>query len=172
VDARASRARRLDRRGQVFPRGEPSAEVALRQLEQHRADRVLQPRDVVGGDEPIALAEERCAQTVQPLVAALLVHVDVAKRMEGDEIASGPARMDAQGDLLRHRPARHPNGRFLPEEARDAPLEPLRERSLPVAVGVAQLRRPLGEREERGVRIALARVEADRVSLAARPHLT
>ena len=54
--------------------------------------------------------------------------------MERDGAAAAAVGVDAQGDLLRHRPARHPDGRLLAEQLGDPRLEPLGQLAGPVPV--------------------------------------
>ena len=169
VERGAACARGLGARDQIVPRRQPTSEVALRQLEQHRGDGLPQARDVLGRREPFLLAEERGAQAVQPLVPALLVHVEVAARMERDHVATCSPRVHAERDLLRHRAARHPDRRLLGEQPRDAGLEPRDQIALAVPVGVPQLGRALGERDQRRPRVAVGRRRPDDETLAARP---
>ena len=87
-------------------------------------------------------------------VAALLVHVEMALRMEADGEAAASLAQDPERDLLRHRAAGKQRGRLLAEELRDARLEALD--ALAAAVDVEPRAGPLGKRTKRLGRIALA----------------
>ena len=107
------------------PRGQLPAEVALRQLEQQRPDRLLHLVEIGSRDQAVAVADRTRVQAVEVLVAALLVHVEVALRMERDGRAAAALAPDPQRDLLRHRAAREESGRLFPEQLGDTLLEAL-----------------------------------------------
>src|SRR5262245_53009964 len=93
------------------------------------------------------------------LVAALLVHVEVALWMEADRRAAVALAQDAQRDLLRHRPAREDRCGLLAEQSRDPGLQPLD--ALAAAVHVHAPARPHRKRAERLGRIARRRPRDD-----------
>ena len=64
-----------------------------------------------------------------------LVQLEVARRVERDRRDAGAVAVEAQRDLLRHRPARHQHGGGLPEQVGDPLLEPLHEVPFAVVVG-------------------------------------
>ena len=71
------------------------------------------------------VADESCAETVETLVRALLVELEMAGRVEGDGADAAALAPDPERDRLSHRPARHEDGRFLAEELGDPALEAL-----------------------------------------------
>src|SRR5690348_8992594 len=56
--------------------------------------------------------------------------------MEADGLAVLALAPDAQGDLLRHRAARHEDGGFFPQQLGDLALELLDKLALAIAVGL------------------------------------
>jgi hypothetical protein len=89
--------------------------------------------------------------------------------MERDGLAAACVGVEAQRDLLGHRPAREPNRRLLAEQPGDAGLEPFGQ--LALAVAVARHVGPLGPRPQRRGRVALARAHPEREALARLPDL-
>ena len=79
-----------------------------------------------------ALADQAAVQPVQPLVALLLVDLQVAGGMEGDGRAALAIAPDAQRDLLRHRPAGHEDRRLVAQDLGD----PLLQAADPLALAV------------------------------------
>ena len=116
-------------------------------------------------DQTVATADRARVEAVQVRVAALLVHVEVALRMEADGRAAAPLAPDPQRDLLRHRAARKQRGRLLAEQLGDPRLEALD--ALAAAVDVEARAGPLRERTKRLGRIARRRPCGDE-ALAAR----
>jgi hypothetical protein len=74
----------------------------LRQLEQHRGERLLQRLHIVQRDERTRIADRHADQAMQALVRLVLVDLEVAGGMEGDRTEPAPIGMDAHRGLLRH----------------------------------------------------------------------
>ena len=87
-------------------------------------------------------------QAVEQLVALLLVHLEVAGRMERDGADASAVAPDPQRDLLRHRPARHEHRRLLAEQLGDLLFEALDALAGAVHVRPLVLAGRLGERRE------------------------
>ena len=100
-------------RTQVAPRRKLPAEVALRQFEEQRTERFVYGVQIRPRHEAVALADRARLQAVQMRVAAFLVDVEVALRMEPDREAAASLAQNPQRDLLRHRAAREDRRRFL-----------------------------------------------------------
>ncbi len=73
-------------------------------------------------------------ETVQPLVRLVLVQLQMRGRVERDDAAASPIRMDPERDLLRHRAAGHEHRRRLPEQLADLRLEDRHHAAVPVPV--------------------------------------
>jgi hypothetical protein len=86
------------------------------------------------------------------------VILEVAERVERNPVGSAALRMEAKRDLLRHCARRHPDRGLLSEQLRDPPFEALGKTALAVVVDLVDRGRALGERQERGPRVAVARV--------------
>src|SRR5205085_6641747 len=112
-------------RAQVAPQGQLPAEVALRQLEEQRTERFVYGVQIRPRHEAVALADRARLQAVQMRVAAFLVDVEVALRMEPDREAAASLAQNPERDLLRHRAAREDRRRFLAEQFGNAGLEAL-----------------------------------------------
>ena len=107
--------RRCARRDQIVPHRQLPAQVALRQLEQERRERLPDRLDICRGDQPVAAADQDAAETVKCPIAAFLVRIQMALRMERDGAMPPPVGMDTERDLLRHRAAREPDRGVLAE---------------------------------------------------------
>ena len=74
---------------QVVPRRQLAAEVALRQLQQQRGDRLGDALSGRRAEQPLEVADRPADELVQPGVALALVPVEVAVRVPDDR-AAGP----------------------------------------------------------------------------------
>ena len=79
---------------QVVPLRQPSADLPLRELEQQRRQRLGDPLEVGQRDHPVRVADQPAVQSVEQLVALLLVDLEMAGGMEGD--ACGSSRRSLQ----------------------------------------------------------------------------
>lgn len=94
-------------RHELVPVGQPSSDLSLRQLEEQHRDGLAELLEVGELDQSVGISDERRVQTVEPLVAAFLVELEMARGMERERANPAPVGPDAGGDLLRHRSARH-----------------------------------------------------------------
>ncbi len=115
------------------------------------------------GQQPVRVADEHAVEAVQALVAVLLRAVEVVARVHRHVGDAAPDAPDAQGDLLRHRAARHEDRRLLAEQRGDLRLEAGDEFALAVGVGRLLVRvGQFGQLEEHlpGVRAIVVGEEA------------
>src|SRR5690348_9370533 len=97
---RATLARPLCLRDEIIPLRQLSAEIALWQFQQQGGDGFGDLAQVVQRQQLLWRADEPCAQVMQVLVRLLLVHLQMAERVEGDGRATLALAPDTQGDLL------------------------------------------------------------------------
>ncbi len=119
---------------ELLPGGELPARLPDRKLGQDGGERRRHGGEVFGQHRLARRPDQGGVETVEVGVAALLVEFDVGGGMHADGTVPGPIRPDAQGDLLRHGPARHEAPRLVPEPFGDLRLERLDQ--LPFAVAV------------------------------------
>ena len=94
------------------------------------------------------IAEWPADQAMQALVGLVLVELEVARRVERDDPAAAAIGMDAQGDLLGHRAARHEDRGGLAQQLADLGLEGRHRAARAVCVGgqvLGRQRSELGE---------------------------
>ena len=123
VDRGAAVAGVPDLRDEVVPRGQPAADLALRQLDDERRQRLLDRLEVVERDQLAGVTDGPPDEAVQPLVGLVLVELEVAGRVERDDLAAAPVGVDPERDLLGHGPARHEHGGGLAEQLADLPFQ-------------------------------------------------
>src|SRR5262249_28371052 len=73
--------------------------------------------------QAVAIADELRREAVDERVALLLVHLEVALRVERDRPPAAPVGVDAQDDLLRHRARRKEERGLLVQHLGNARLE-------------------------------------------------
>ena len=135
VDRDAAQPGPGDLRRQVFPGGQPPADLALRQLQQQRRQRLVHLLQVFQGDQAFRRPDQHAVQPVQHLVALLLVDLQVAAGVEGDVRGVAALGVDAQGDLLAHGAAGHKHRLLLAQQPGDLLFELVDHLALAVAVG-------------------------------------
>lgn len=102
--------RRRHLRDQLLPRWLFTAEVALRQLEDHGGDRLRHVGDVRHADQSVRVTDGPAGQPVQPLVATPFVPVKVAGRVEEHRTTAAPVGVHPQRRRLRHGAAGQEDG--------------------------------------------------------------
>ncbi len=107
VDCGAPRMGTGDLGDEVVPGREPAADLALRELDQERGERLADRFDVGHGQQLPPVADRPPDQAVEPLIGLVLVQLEVAGRMERDDLPAAPVSVHPQRDLLGHRAARH-----------------------------------------------------------------
>jgi hypothetical protein len=117
VDRDAVRACPLRLRDEIAPRGQLSAEVALRKLEEQSAERLRHLFEIVTRDQALEVADQPRLQAVQVRIAAFLVHVEMALRMEADGEATAPLAQNPPRDLLRIVPLGKIAAAFFPSRS-------------------------------------------------------
>jgi hypothetical protein len=88
------------------------------------------------------------SEAVEPLISLVLVQLQLGRRVAGKRWDGPPVGMDAQRDLLRHRPAGHEDRGRLAEDGPQLVLQGLDRATRAVPVD-PQVRRDLGK-EARG----------------------
>ena len=103
---------------QIIPGRKPSADLALRQFEEHSGQGLAHATKILERHQRSRVADGHADQAVQPLVRLVLMDLEVAGWMEGHATRPPAIGVDAQRDLLRHGAARHECGRGLGRDRR------------------------------------------------------
>ena len=144
VHRRSRPPHELHLRFQIRPLGQATADLALGQLEEHGGQALRDPLEIRQRDQLPRAADGNSRQTVEALVGALLVQIQMGRGMKPAGPDAPPIRMDPQGDLLGHDPARHEHRRGLAEDTTDLALERFDGAAGPIDVQ-AEVRGNLGQ---------------------------
>ena len=172
MDRGATLAHECDLCREIGPSREAAADLTLRELDQQCRERLVHGFEVRERDELAAVTQRPADEAMQPLIGLVLVELEVAGRVEGDDAPAAPVGLDAQRDLLGHRAARHERGGRLAKQFADLGLEHRHRATLAVVVRrqlVARERRQLGERVGGGPQAVT--LESPRAALAERAAL-
>ena len=98
LQVNAARAGERRQRDEVVPRRQPAADLAGRQLDQQRGERSGHAARSAASKRPWRGSEQRDPQAVQVRVGALLVQLEVRRRVHRDVVDAGALDGDAQRD--------------------------------------------------------------------------
>ena len=90
--------------------------------------RLLHCLEVAEGHQSARVADGQADQSVQSLIRLVLVHLEVTRRVERDDVTAASVGVNPERDLLRHDPARHECGGRFAEQAPRLHVRALRPR--------------------------------------------
>jgi len=130
---------------EVAPGREKTADLTLWQLEHHGGKSFANTSQVVHGEKLASIPEQDSVEPMQTLVALLFMKLQMTGRMESNPPRASLVGVDAEGDLLRHRPADHEDGGRLSQDAPHLVLEDLDRTAIAVSVD-PRIGRDLGQK--------------------------
>jgi hypothetical protein len=105
VECRTTVSRPVHLSNQIVPLWQLAADLALRQLKQNCTNRHRQRLQVVELDQSVSITNQLGLEPMQMGVASMLVELNVACGVKCDRASPPTIAVQAQRDLLRHRPA-------------------------------------------------------------------